>query len=359
MPLVIDNCKIRITVESAKRNPKMSQSRKHQLVEAEKYSRALKKKHSTHRRDSKAMHVEHYQEPQAKVIQKSPFLQLPGDIRNIVYDFVFRQPDGMHVDMDADQKPYKQDRGIFALSMTCRAIYNETRDLPFWLNTVHLRVPVLQDLTVVRSSRYRDSVPASTHRKKPAGWPHNNSLASVDMAIRQKAQDCVTLAMRLPHLDQFTTRLRSVLSSPATLQRLRRVHVHLGFQTNNVFIERFYTAWMEILPYLRLLRQHSELRVSFQLRLSRRLVVDYDFEVDDPLAMLREMDSCVLADGELTLPELAIVNAVRFRVWSGLFGASDSSMGICPRPFFIPGRRGPSRSEATMAAAGGGVLLAV
>lgn len=295
-----------------------------------------------------------------QVVQKSPFLQLPGDIRNIIYDFVFQRPDGMHIDMDADQKLHNNYHGIFALSMTCREIYIETRDLPFWLNTVHLRVPVLQDLSVVRSSRYRDSAPAPTHlapRRKVTRKSDYGDLASTDMAIRQKAQDCVTLAMRQPHIEHITTRLWDVLNSPSTLQRLRRVHFHLGFQTNNVFIERFYTAWMEVLPYLRLLREHADLRVSFQLRLSRRLVVHYDFKVDDADAMLREMDSCVLADGELSLPELATVNAVRFRVWSGLFGADD--IGKCPGPYSLPRRRKMDRRGVSMAVVGGGVRLVV
>lgn len=148
--------------------------------------------------------------------------------------------------------------------------------------------------------------------------------------MQRKAQEYVTLAMRMPHIEHHTSCLRDLLSRPVILQRLRRVQLHLGFQTNNVFLERFYMAWTEILPYVRLLRGHVDLRLSFQLRLSRRLVVDYDFEANGSAAMLSEMDSCVLAEGELSVAELATVNAVRLRVWSGLFGAGDSSDGKVP-----------------------------
>lgn len=260
---------------------------------------------------------------------KSLFLQLPGDVRNIVYDFVFRTSGGIYIDTStASRKPCQDSRGIFALSMTCREIYSETRDLPFWFNTVHLRAPVLQDLRVVRSGGYQESALAYlAPQRMLSGKSYEGALASQDHSMQRKAQEHVTLAMRMPHIEHHTICLRDLLSRPVILHRLRRVQLHLGFQTNNVFLERFYMAWTEILPYVRLLRGHVDLRLSFQLRLSRRLVVDYDFEANGSAAMLSEMDSCVLAEGELSVAELATVNAVRLRVWSGLFGAGDSSDG--------------------------------
>lgn len=291
-------------------------------------------------------------------MQRSPLLQLPGDIRNIIWDFVFHQADDVHVDFSMDQARRTDSASIFALSMTCRELYNETRDLPFWLNTVHFHVPVVQDLSVVRSHRYQNSAPAlPPARRRVVEVPYNGNLASKDVALRQKAQEYITLAMRLPQVDHITTRLWEVLSRPAVLRRLRRVHVHLGFQTNNIFVERFYTAWAEVLPYLRLLRDHTELRVSFQLRLSRRLVVHYDFKVDSE-AMLQEMDQCVLVDGELSLPEIASINAVRSRVWHGLF--EDGVMKAYSRRVSVSLAGGCiSRTQARMVVGGGGVSLLV
>ncbi|KAF2636370.1 hypothetical protein P280DRAFT_473210 [Massarina eburnea CBS 473.64] len=58
--------------------------------------------------------------------QKSPLLQLPGELRNIIYALVL----GGHT--IPDQKPN------LALLATCCQIYYETRLLPFELNTVQI-----------------------------------------------------------------------------------------------------------------------------------------------------------------------------------------------------------------------------
>ncbi|GIZ43965.1 hypothetical protein CKM354_000717400 [Cercospora kikuchii] len=265
--------------------------------------------------------------------QPSMLLSLPGDIRNIIWDYVFQRADGLHVDLSVDRKRRHDYRSIFALSMTCRHLYNETRGLPLWLNVVHLHVPVLQDLSVLCSHRYQDSAPSMQPptSRRIIEAPFCGDLASKHVALRNKAQEYVTLAMRLPHVDMITTRLWTMLSKPHILRSLRKVHVHLGFQTNNVFLERFYTAWEEVLPYLLLLRNYTELRVSFQLRLSRRLVVHYDFRTDDAEMMLSDVDRCVLREGDLTLPEMASVNAIKWRIRRGLFDMTTPRSHL-PRP---------------------------
>ncbi|KAF2217678.1 hypothetical protein CERZMDRAFT_92333 [Cercospora zeae-maydis SCOH1-5] len=257
--------------------------------------------------------------------QASLLLSLPGDIRNIIWEFVFERADGMHVDFSVDPTSRRGHRSVFALSMTCRYLYNETRDLPFWLNVVHLHAPVLQDLSVLCSHRYQDSPPTPPFpSRRLVEVPFHGDLASKHVALRQKAQEYVTMAMRIPHVDLVTTRMWMLLSKPDVLRALRKVHVHLGFQTNNVFLDRFYTAWDEASPYLRMLRVHTELRVSFQLRLSRRLVVQYDFRTADAEVMLSDVDRCVVMEGDLTLPEMASVNTVRFQIWHGLFEMTNA-----------------------------------
>lgn len=290
----------------------------------------------------------------------SPLLQLPADIRNIIYDFTFSNANGVHIDLQED-RPRARPSDIFALSRTCKALYRETKDLPYWLNEVHLHVPLLQDLRTMRSnSELRSTntplvtiqpapcvykarrmlhLPGYNGRNYPSGMNSSNSsyLNSTLPDLRQKAQDYITLAMRLPHLEPLLARLGN-LTLPSYrhpgndfLLRMRRLHIHLGVQTENIFLERFFTTWDAVAPILRGIVQSAtdcaEVRIEFQLRLSWRLQIGYEFDVRQGREdMLAEMDLAVhramwlwRTTGDrasaLSLPELASVNAVRERVW--------------------------------------------
>ncbi|RYN33813.1 hypothetical protein AA0112_g5632 [Alternaria arborescens] len=63
----------------------------------------------------------------------SPLLRLPGEIRNEVYQYVLNE--GAYHFMDDDLWPMTECEERFALLRVCREIYNETRLLPFSLNT--------------------------------------------------------------------------------------------------------------------------------------------------------------------------------------------------------------------------------
>lgn len=134
--------------------------------------------------------------------------------------------------------------------------------------------------------------------------------------------------MRLPHIHDIVSRFERVTAQPM-ISRLRKVHVHLGSQTRHPFIERFFTAWGEVVPALGMLSNLTQLRVSFELRISKRLSVAYEFGVQDADKMLAEMDACVEAD-EFTLSELATLNGIRIRVWGVFFGTEGAK---CPAPF--------------------------
>lgn len=56
-------------------------------------------------------------------------------------------------------------------------------------------------------------------------------------------------------------------------------------------------------------------------------MIDFEFGVSaGGTKCLAEMDGCVVVPyaGDLTLPELAIINGVRSRVWRGFFGANQN-----------------------------------
>ncbi|KXT12103.1 hypothetical protein AC579_7977 [Pseudocercospora musae] len=289
---------------------------------------------------------------------RTSLLRLPADIRNIIYHFTFFEPSGIHVDFNADS-PYPRrtsiisnpdsTSSIFSLSLTCKEIYNETCNLPFWLNTTNFRVPILQDLWTLRHATFyaqpNSGTPPSTawpmlppcpgSRRRVIELPPA-SLTAKSPLLRQKAQEYVTLAMRLPHLDDIMSRLNYTICEPTRIGRLNKVHIHLGSQTNNVFIERFSTAWSEVLPSLFALEAAvRDLRVSFALRLSRRMVVDYEFSVSNGgVKCLEEMDRCVVVPyaGDITLPELATINSIRSKIWKGFFGEGEKP----PSSFRLP-----------------------
>ncbi|KAF7198554.1 hypothetical protein HII31_00293 [Pseudocercospora fuligena] len=289
---------------------------------------------------------------------RSPFLRLPADIRNIIYNFTFFESSGIHVDFNADS-PYPRrtsiisnpdtTSSIFSLSLTCKEIYNETCNLPFWLNTTNFHVPILQDLWTLQNATFyaqpNSGTPSSTawpmlppspgSRRRVIELPPA-SLTAKSPLLRQKAQEYVTLAMRLPHLDDIVSRLNYTICEPTRIGRLNKVHIHLGGQTNNVFIERFFTAWSEVLPSLFALEAAvRDLRVSFALRVSRRIVVDYEFSVSNGgVKCLQEMDRCIVVPyaGDLTLPELATINSIRSKIWKGFFGED----GKPPTSFKLP-----------------------
>lgn len=270
------------------------------------------------------------------------FLGLPAELREIVYDLVFDVQQGVHLNFE-----HSQDRRIppsqFALSSTCKQIYHECKDLLYWLNTFHFNVPILEEPEQIAVRNYRTSTPIvlplpqviqSHYRKRHMATAPGN-LASPNRHLREKAQHFITLAMRLPHIDQMISRLERTVSQP-TLSRLRRVHVHLGSQMRHPFIERFFGAWNEVAPALMMLNTLTELRISFELRISKRLSVAYEFGVQDADKTLAEMDSCVTAD-DFSLPELATLNGIRVRVW-GVFFGTDSAKP--PAPFRPEGELG-------------------
>ncbi|CAN9348072.1 hypothetical protein CC77DRAFT_1019508 [Alternaria alternata] len=65
----------------------------------------------------------------------SPLLHLPGEIRNEIYQYVLNE--GVYDFMDGIVSPTYECDERFALLRVCREIYNETRLLPFSLNTFH------------------------------------------------------------------------------------------------------------------------------------------------------------------------------------------------------------------------------
>ena len=136
---------------------------------------------------------------------------------------------------------------------------------------------------------------------------------------KQKAQDFVSSATRSPHARDVAENLSRAIDQTWVMFKLRKVHVHLGWQVNHTFVERFFHAWRVVEASLCRLRGRVDLRISFELRISRWLVVEYDFGVGSPEQTLAEMDRCVKVDGVLTLPEISTINAVRLRVWRTFF----------------------------------------
>ncbi|KAK4629739.1 hypothetical protein CLAFUW4_08481 [Fulvia fulva] len=142
-----------------------------------------------------------------------------------------------------------------------------------------------------------------------------------------KTLQFVTMAMRDPHLDEIMHRLDAVVGQARITSKLRTVHIDLGSITNNTFLERFFHAWDEVAPRLAAMSGNvtvgSEIRLIFQVRLSRRFVVDYDFTLKERIAAIREMDLCVSRGAydveDFTLPELGTINAMRKRVWETFF----------------------------------------
>lgn len=78
-----------------------------------------------------------------------------------------------------------------------------------------------------------------------------------------------------------------------------------------------------------MLSTRTVLRISFELMISKRLSVVYDFGVQNAEKTLEEMDACVEAE-DFTLSELAILNGIRVRVWGVFFGSEDAKP---PAPF--------------------------
>ncbi|KAK4499165.1 hypothetical protein PRZ48_009677 [Zasmidium cellare] len=223
-------------------------------------------------------------------------LTLPADVRNIIYDLVFHEPNGISIDFTNSQAD-KSQHTTFALALTCKEIHNETRNLPYWLNVYHFHVPVLQNM----ESLFTAAGPLSAWpvpQTNPIGIRRNEGGM-----VKQKAQDFVSSATRSPHARDVAENLSRAIDQTWVMFKLRKVHVHLGSQINHTFVERFFHAWREVEASLCRLRGRVDLRISFELRISRWLVVEYDFGVGSPEQTLAEMDRCVKVDGALTLPE--------------------------------------------------------
>lgn len=241
-------------------------------------------------------------------------LQLPPDIRNIIYDFVFFEPKGISIDFTEYYRTSSR-HTIFALAMTCKEIYKETRGLPYSLNVYHFQVPVLQNM----ESLFTTASPFSTWPvPRPDAFRESNALG-------QKSKQFVSSATRSPLAIDVAQSLSEAIDQTWVMSKLRRVHIHLGSQTNHTFVERFFHAWSEVDDSLCRLRARSDLRISFELRISRWLVVQYSFNVGSPEETLAEMDYCVKVDGVLTLPEISTINAVRLSVWRTFFQRTPGS----------------------------------
>lgn len=251
----------------------------------------------------------------------SSLLALPADVRNIIYGLVFFESDGIHLDLTRCR--YSEGlRDTFALALTCREVYNETRGLPYWLNVIHLHVPVLQNMESTCTTKGPLTtwpVPQMNPFGSGQGVSRSIVLPDQNSALRHRSQEFVSLATRRPHAKDIAYHLSRFVNKPSTLSQLRRVHVHLGSQVNNTFVERFFQAWAEVKDLLRKLNAALQLRISFQLRLSRRLVLTYDFEVTTAEKTLADLDACVKTDEALTLPELSTINCVRLRIWNTFF----------------------------------------
>lgn len=270
----------------------------------------------------------------------SALLSLPADTRNIIYNLVFQEPDGIHIDFTNHQSP-KGTLTVFALALTCREIYHETSLLPYWLNIFHFHVPILQDMeTILATAIPPDKSPVSQ------GW-HVGSrkegsevlpLCKTTGALEQKSEEFVSMATQSPHAKDLANLLANAVNESQFVSRLRKIHIHLGSQINNTFVEKFFRVWHEVEDPLRKLSTRAQLRISFELRLSRRLIVEYDFQVAGPEKTLSDMDCCVTGDAILTLPEVSTINAVRMRLWRTFFQPID----VCTKPaaFRINGRRG-------------------
>lgn len=244
---------------------------------------------------------------------------LPGDLRNIIYEKVFYEPNGVHIDFN-DKSAGRNLQTRFALAVTCKEIRDECSGLLYWLNTFHLHVPLLQNTSRLRSTlpvvlplRHLDP---STRRflNTPTG-----DLISKSIQLRETAQRFVTMAMRLPHIDEKIDQLSRLVKNTVVISQIRHCHVHLGSQTDNAFVARFLSAWNQVAPVLADLRTKTELRVSFGLRVSKRLVVAYEFGLRDLETTMQDMDGCVIPDGDLTLPELSSINSVRSTVCHSIF----------------------------------------
>lgn len=261
--------------------------------------------------------LEHFD---AKVRRRCHLLELPPDIRNIVYSLVFHEPNGVNIDFEQDDALSVLD-SFSALTRTCKTTWNECRDLPYWLNSFHFHVPVLQDLSRLR---VLDSPPIVLPLSKEYAFLRRRidiapqKLTVESPQLRAKAQEFITLAMRLPHIDPVISRLQDLTIRTSLLSKLRLVCVHLGSQTNNTFVARFFTAWTHVLPQLLDIRKHADLRITFDLRVSRRLVVHYAFGMRDLPSTLEQLDQCVQLE-ELTLPEMSTINSVRTRICEDAF----------------------------------------
>ncbi|EME44043.1 hypothetical protein DOTSEDRAFT_71747 [Dothistroma septosporum NZE10] len=283
--------------------------------------------HATHERHDSAV-VDSY-DGLPKLLPKTPnstssspqcaFLSLPPDIRNMIYDLVFHCPDGILIDFTHS---YHLGLGTLpSLASTCRQIYDESHDLPYWLNTFHFRLPVFRDLQALRAIS-----PSMLKFPLPARDPSPRRLIR---PADEKGSELrfVTMAMRDPHLEEIMQNFEEVVGQWRVTNRLRKVHVDLGSITNNTFLERVFHAWEEVAPRLAALsgsmRIGSETRLIFRLRLSKRFIVDYDFTLRERMATMREMDACVSRGAfdveEFTLPELGTINAMRKRVWDTFF----------------------------------------
>lgn len=255
---------------------------------------------------------DHFGAMSSKANGRSYLLAIPPDVRNIIYELVFRQIDGIHLDLDSEEPLLPS--SSFALARTCRQIRDECRDLPFWLNTFHFHVPILRTPRKQCPAMYSPP-PLQQYQRKLDIRPDYDLTASTQ-ALRQTAREFVTAAMRLPHIDVMLVRLEKLIRIPSLISRMRRVHLDLGSQTDNVFIARFVSAWTQIAPILDdLFAECSAARVSFQLRVSRRLVVDWDLgkEADLEYRLVKLVDWLDIGE-ELTLPELSVINTVRITI---------------------------------------------
>lgn len=255
-------------------------------------------------------------------------LQLPANVRNIIYNFVFFEPQGIHIDFS--QSGWCESlRAVYALALTCKAVFRECHGLPCWLNVVHFHAPVLENV----ESGLTTAGPLETWsapQMMPSGCSQRGT-ASLDLsvnraALRQKAQEFVALAVRSQHAREIANRLSRMIDQPRRMSHLRRIHAHLGSQVNNVYVERFFHAWDEVGSSLRKLSAQAELRIFFDLRISRRLVVAYEFDVTGAEKTLVDLDRCVKLDGVLTLPELSTINALRLRLWNTFFAKVNGAV---------------------------------
>lgn len=185
--------------------------------------------------------------------------RLPGELRNTIYEYVFREPSSIIV-VDLRNTLHK-DRTYgtspCSLTLACRQIYEECGRLRYDINKVHIFVPVF-------------------------------SAASISLEERERR-------------DEVASRFQNIANIQLETKQLRRVRLFLGRLPRLTHIRwtEFLSSWMSIRDAVVTLSGIcTSLELSFEAYLARDVLAQHKFKVGTSVDARGE-NELLLPDGSV------------------------------------------------------------